>query len=81
MSIRKAQVSPSGAQLTPRELQVLTLVGTGATNEEVASQMDICDNTVKFHLKNIFCKLGARCRTEAVFRAHQNGLVTVPRSP
>lgn len=81
MGAAKAHLLLSSAPLTQRELQVLALVGTGKTSEEVARRMAVCDDTVKFHLKNIFRKLGARCRTEAVFVAHRAGLVTVLREP
>lgn len=75
---RKAQLPSVGDPLTPRELQILAQVGIGKRNEEVARRFAVSDDTVKFHLKNIFRKLGARCRTEAVVVAQREGLVAVP---
>ena len=75
---RKAHPGSPGSLLTPRQIQVLRLLATGATNVEVASRMNIGGDTVKFHLKGIFEKLHVKCRTEAVVRALQWGLVTVP---
>jgi DNA-binding NarL/FixJ family response regulator len=76
---RKKPGPPSvGDPLTPRELQVLDLIVTGKKNDEVARRFAVSDDTVKFHLKNIFRKLGAKCRTEAVYFAHRDGLVAVP---
>lgn len=54
------------AQLTPRERAVLTLVAEGLTNATIAQHLFIQESTIKFHLQNIFQKLGAANRTEAV---------------
>ncbi len=55
--------------LTPREMEVLTLVGKGETNKAIGLQLGISDRTVQGHLANIFTKLQAASRTEAVMRA------------
>ena len=62
--------------LTDRELQVLTLTGKGFTNKAIGAQLSISDRTVQNHLANIFGKLQAESRTEAVMRAVSLGLIS-----
>lgn len=64
-----------GDRLTVREHEVLRRVTTGATNKEIASDLGISENTVKYHLKHILAKLHAASRTEAAMRAMREGLV------
>lgn len=64
-------------QISEREREILRLVATGATNQQIAQQLNISINTVKVHLRNIFGKIGAVSRTEATVYAIRNGLVTV----
>ena len=64
-------------QLSERETEILRLVGTGATNQQIAQALTISINTVKTHLRNIFAKLGVESRTEATVWAIQQGLVAV----
>lgn len=61
--------------LTDRELQILSLVGKGFTNKAIGAQLGISDRTVQNHLANIFQKLNAESRTEAVMRAVSLGLI------
>lgn len=63
-------------ELTGRELEVLTLTGKGFTNKAIAAQLSISDRTVQNHLANIFGKLQAESRTEAVMRAVSLGLIS-----
>jgi DNA-binding NarL/FixJ family response regulator len=61
--------------LTDRELQILTLTGKGFTNKAIGLSLGISDRTVQNHLANIFQKLNAESRTEAVMRAVSMGLI------
>jgi len=65
------------AQLTDRELELLKLVATGASNQQIALQLYISVNTVKVHLRNIFQKLGVESRTEATMYAVRQGWVVL----
>ncbi len=62
-------------ELTPRETQVLQLLAEGLPNKVIASQLDISEHTVKFHINSIMGKLGAQSRTDAVMRATRSGLI------
>ena len=61
--------------LSGRELEVLKLVAAGSTNSEIARKLWVTEQTVKFHLSNIYRKLQVGNRTEASHYAHVNGLV------
>lgn len=67
---------PENSELSERELEILKLVATGASNKEIGQQLYISANTVKVHLRNIFAKIGAATRTEAAMYAVQIGLVS-----
>jgi two-component system nitrate/nitrite response regulator NarL len=62
-------------QLTPRELELLHWVADGLSNRAIAQELSISENTVKYHMKNIFQKLDAQNRTEAVTHALRMGLL------
>ncbi|MFJ5695404.1 LuxR C-terminal-related transcriptional regulator [Arthrobacter sp. NPDC093125] len=61
-------------KLGDRELEVLQLLAAGQRNRAIAAKLHISENTVKFHLRNIFRKVGASSRTEAIAMAHSKGL-------
>jgi len=61
--------------LTSREAEVLALVFRGNNNKEVARTLGISVGTVKSHMRGLLTKLGARCRTEALWVASQRGLI------
>jgi DNA-binding CsgD family transcriptional regulator len=65
--------------LTPRELEVLTLMATGATNSRIAEQLVITDGTVKSHVKRILRKLRSANRSEAIARYLRLTMGTPPR--
>jgi DNA-binding NarL/FixJ family response regulator len=74
---RRAQTAVTDlGSLTPRELEILTLVGTGLTNTQIAAALVISENTVKTHVARVFDKLGIHERVQAVIIAYDTGLVT-----
>ena len=62
--------------LTPRELEVLSLLVSGMNNNEIAEKLVVSRSTVKFHVSSILSKLNVSSRTEAVALAIQQKLVT-----
>jgi DNA-binding NarL/FixJ family response regulator len=64
------------AALTPRELEVLTLMGRGLSNTELAHELILSEATVKTHVARIFAKLALRDRAQAVVLAYETGLVS-----
>jgi DNA-binding NarL/FixJ family response regulator len=72
--------APSGdlrteARLTDREAEVLRLVATGRSNQEIADDLFLGVETVRTHVANVLAKLGVRDRTQAVVRAYASGFV------
>jgi len=65
--------------LSEREIEIVQLVATGATNQQIARKLFISVNTVKVHLRNIYTKLEVSSRTEATMFAVRQGWVEVPR--
>ena len=61
--------------LTPRELEVIELVATGSTDQQIADALFIARRTVTSHLANIRCKLGVNNRTAAVVLVARSGLI------
>jgi len=67
--------TPSGEELSARELEVLCLMAKGAANKEISAELNIAQSTVKTHITNIFQKLGVSDRTEAVTQALKKGMI------
>ena len=71
------EVSRRLAELTDREREVLTVIGRGLNNEEIADELVISPATAKTHVSRIMSKLEARDRAQLVVIAYETGLVTV----
>ncbi len=69
----KRAAGPAG--LTPREVEVLTLIARGASNKQVAQALDITPKTAGTHIERIYVKIGASTRSTATLFAMQNGLL------
>jgi DNA-binding NarL/FixJ family response regulator len=63
------------SQLSHRELEVLTLLGRGLSNKEIAAALDVVESTVKLHVTNILAKLGVADRTQAVLAGVKRGII------
>lgn len=61
--------------ISPRELEVLSLMAAGRRNKEIASELSIAEDTVKMHVRNILSKLQVNDRTEAVTIALRRGII------
>jgi DNA-binding NarL/FixJ family response regulator len=71
----RAEATPLADMLTRRELEILRYVTAGMSNGLIARELWVTEQTVKFHLSNIYRKLGVRNRTEASHYAHVNGFL------
>jgi DNA-binding NarL/FixJ family response regulator len=66
-----SQFAAASNELTDREEEVLALVASGSSNSQIAERLNLSESTVKFHLRNLFSKLGVTNRTEAAARYHR----------
>ncbi|WP_112134062.1 response regulator transcription factor [Glycomyces dulcitolivorans] len=69
-----AQPEPERPPLSDREIEVLRLLGAGATNKEIAARLYLSEGTVKNHVSRILARLGLRDRTQAAIYARDRGL-------
>jgi DNA-binding NarL/FixJ family response regulator len=67
-----------GADLTPRELEILELIASGLVNKQVAQQLNLSLNTVRNHAQNVLYKLQAHSKLEAVATAVREGIISYP---
>ncbi|MDX3580348.1 response regulator transcription factor [Streptomyces europaeiscabiei] len=74
-----AEIPPRTGSLTPRELEVLRMVGTGLSNTEIAERLVLSTATVKTHINRTMTKLDLSSRAQAVVHAYETGLVTPKR--
>ncbi len=73
LSTQRNVAAEPASTLSPRETEILSYIARGSTNLEIASALSVSENTVRFHLKNIYDKLQVANRTEAAawyFRRH-----------
>jgi len=68
---------PDSVPLSPREREVLQLIASGLTNQEIADKLVIAPSTAKRHIVNIYNKLGINNRAEATVCAYEMGLVNL----
>jgi predicted ATPase/DNA-binding CsgD family transcriptional regulator len=70
------EVLPLAQPLTGRELEVLTHIGDGLANRQIAEQMTVAMSTIKWYVRQIYNKLGVDNRTDAIIRARELGILT-----
>ena len=68
-------------KLTTREFEILDLISRGLGNKDIGSKLHLSKYTVKFHVKAIFRKLGAKSRSEAVYKAVSSSLISQTQGP
>ena len=74
---RQSRAELRGFDLTPRELDVLTLLAEGVSNKTIAKQLGISVHTAKFHVGSLLDKLDATGRTDAVAHAARRGVINL----
>ena len=79
VAARVAQYTPRVA-LSERELQVLRHIAKGLRNKEIGAALNIAEDTVKIHIKNIFGKMNVIDRTQAVVSASQRGIIQLDQA-
>lgn len=76
VSANRRKPPRTSERLTEREKEVLVLIASGRSNDEISHDLDVSPSTVKNHVTNIFGKIGARDRAQAVIYAYETGIVT-----
>jgi DNA-binding CsgD family transcriptional regulator len=74
-ALRSGHTPPENPRLTGRELEVVRLMSEALTNQQIASRLGISSNTVRRHAANLFAKLGAVSRLDAVRHSVEQHLV------
>ena len=75
-----SRATTDDAGLSKREISILEALQSGSSNAAIAKELFLAEQTVKFHLTNIYRKLGVSSRTEAVRRAYERGILERPLS-
>jgi LuxR family maltose regulon positive regulatory protein len=75
--LQKIEIPGLPEPLTEREIERLSLIAEGLSNQEIARRLFISLPTVKWHTSNIYGKLGVRSRTQAIIRARSLGVIPV----
>jgi DNA-binding NarL/FixJ family response regulator len=70
--------APAGSRLTPRELEILTLITSGLTNGEIGEELGLSINSIKTYIRQAYRKIDVERRTQAVAWGMANGLVAEP---
>lgn len=73
--LKPVKIQPLAEPLSPREMEILRMVATGASNRDIAESLVIAEGTVKNHLTNILGKLNVKDRMQAVLKAREFGLI------
>ena len=74
-SLGEAPLADRVGEMSQRQIEVLHLLGTGASNKEISAKLNISENTVKSHLKMIFAALGVNRRTASIQKARALGII------
>jgi DNA-binding NarL/FixJ family response regulator len=77
--LKKAAPHTPEPRLTPRELEIVRLVGEGLRNDAIARRLDVREKTVRNHLTVIFDKLGVQDRLHLAIYAYREGLAKLPQ--
>jgi two-component system, NarL family, nitrate/nitrite response regulator NarL len=80
-TVQSAPACSPGSELTLRQLEVISMLGRGFSNKEIARQLDVAERTVKAHVSAVFEALQVRNRTQAVLAAQSRGYLTSTASP
>jgi len=75
-TVQAPPVTAPGSELTLRQLEVISMLGRGFSNKEIARQLDVAERTVKAHVSAVFEALQVRNRTQAVLAAQSRGYLT-----
>jgi two-component system nitrate/nitrite response regulator NarL len=76
--LRGGTAAPAGPALSPREREIVRCLARGASNKEIARELDVAESTVKIHVQHILRKLNLSSRVQVVVWAIEQGVVPKP---